>query len=335
MKARKGFTLIELLVVIAIIALLIGILLPALGKARASARQLKDQTQVRGIVSAMALWAQNNGDLYPLPSVLDKANATIDPTDPKLAFQKDTTRHILSLMIFNGNIPTEICVGPAEANGSVEQYNKYELNQPKDAKDSDKTKALWDPSFQGTPLDKETASHADNKGKSHNSYAHTPPFGKQRAKWSNSFNATETCIGNRGPIYKGDAENGWVLTDVNPEVGVNSNTLLIHGSRTTWEGNIGYNDNHVNFEVKADPETLTYNFTGLQAGKRTRPDNLFMAEKDDDGKPVDATVSKVDVNYKGAYSKDACNKAGNAFLRPYSTVTGADSGAAAIDTWVD
>jgi prepilin-type N-terminal cleavage/methylation domain-containing protein len=62
---KAAFTLIELLVVIAIIALLVGILLPALGKARDSARGVQCQTNVRSIVTALTLYSNDWKAKFP------------------------------------------------------------------------------------------------------------------------------------------------------------------------------------------------------------------------------------------------------------------------------
>ena len=62
---KRAFTLIELLVVVAIISLLMGILLPAMGKARTQAKIVAVNAELRDISLALELYSEDNDELYP------------------------------------------------------------------------------------------------------------------------------------------------------------------------------------------------------------------------------------------------------------------------------
>ncbi len=335
-KRKGGFTLIELLVVIAIIALLIGILLPALGKARQAARQLKDSTQVRGILQALVVYAGSNNDNYPRPSTLDPVTNTNQGNTVAAANsrEKDTTRNIFSILIAGGSVPPEMLVSPSEANGSIRVYEDYQFDRPEAAVNRDR--ALWDPAYKATPNDNDDAawvnttptnSSFDYENEGAFSYAHSAPLGNRLARWSNSFSATEASLSNRGPAYAvlaaNSTEKHTLLTDGGTAngttpLGESSITLQIHGARNSWAGNIGYNDNHVDFSNDPAPSQVTWTFSNIaQAQDRNQPDNIFVNEDDRTRQSRDPSG--------GTLTLDPNNDWRNAYLRSYWQVSTAGS----------
>jgi prepilin-type N-terminal cleavage/methylation domain-containing protein len=272
---RKGFTLVELLVVIAIIALLMGILMPALSKVRQIAYRLVCGTNLSGIGKAMVLYANEYDDEFPRAGgrtstwsnkIADWAAANRYAayqlaSDGTGGFATITSSFYLLIKYTDVTPQSFVC----KSDSGVSEFNPIDYG----ALDRDITQ-LWD--FGPTPKD-------------HCSYAYHMPYGLYALTSSSEPGLAVAADRNpwiTGPGYEPDLTN---FTNFNPNGGREFVSLGNSPSHQGDSQNVLFVDIHVNQEKTSacgvnDDNIYTYwgsNTANIQKGTlpaaSTQPSN--------------------------------------------------------------
>ena len=283
MKSKsRAFTLVELLVVVAIIAILIGLLLPALASVRASARTATDSTQASQILKAMIIMAQEDAQQrLPTPGRINRLATMSAGTAAEIQGMGDenplqnTTANLYAACVAKEAFGTDILVGPTEYPGSnvvvmgkatsigLPVDTEYDLTQYNPSADK-----YWDPKFYcnlngNTPPAGQTAV-------CYSSYAHQALFGQRKAiSWRAVGDSTRPLLGTRGPRHTND---GPASAQTDPDSYANSPTLLLHGSKREWAGNVVFGDGHFEFLTTMFPTQTQFDCGGSEALTK---DNIF------------------------------------------------------------
>lgn len=260
MKKKKGFTLVELLVVIAIIALLMGILMPALARVRQIAYRLYCGTNLSGIGKAMLIYSNDFDDDLPragMSSGIWVENVVWDAISAATAYPRGNANISSNfyLLVKYSDVTSKsfMCKGDTE----VREFKPFDYGTPLLTVD------LWD---------------FGPNGQEHCSYAYHNPFGNYGL--TSSSNPGMVIAGDPNPWLNAHGQPkrtdaDWAIFDPDGD-----KQAVENGNAWTHQGdgqNLLFVDGHISFEknsaVGVDGDNVYTSAVGRgDKRKGTKPD---------------------------------------------------------------